>query len=435
MDKQVSSSSQDNLTETVYARGYFEEGPSEGFLLAANGPDEITEENLEEYSNSDSEDSHTSNDSDSDVGDSYGSEIDSDDGSDDPGEDNVSTCEYTGKDIKNAVLRSIESKILSGRSQAETLSELRNLYELLKDHRIPHKSWNSVLSYLKKLGYKESYYFKVCCSPDHTRLLENETDCTVCGKSFDDCLNYYVLGIQLQNYFLNDTVIKDHLEHWEHKDEWLNIDDDDDGIKYKETWHGQHFRKLSYFWDKNVESLLPALCPNCNSVVSVREITAHVPPGNTRHNELYLSCRECCFDFLHKPKTMRGCELNQAFVFHEDGFNVFDKKSRGISAIHIASACLAKDQRTSGKYLRVYSFVPTEFIAEGIQHKMDPFLKPLVDEVKELYINGITVSIKNDIVLRNGNVIQPGKYQIRMLLLVGTADIKGHQEMLLYAGG
>lgn len=92
------------------------------------------------------------------------------------------------------------------------------------------------------------------------------------------------------------------------------------------------------------------------------------------------------------------------------------------------------NKRPKNKW-KIPSFIPTEFIEEGIRHKMDPFLKPLVDEVKELFVNGTTVQINNEIILRNGSVIQPGNYQIRMLLLVGTADIKGHQEMIMYAGG
>lgn len=44
-----------------------------------------------------------------------------------------------------------------------------------------------------------------------------------------------------------------------------------------------------------------------------------------------------------------------------------------------------------------YSFIPTYYIKEGISHKMDAFLKPLIDEVTNLYINGIDVTISEDV--------------------------------------
>ena len=44
-----------------------------------------------------------------------------------------------------------------------------------------------------------------------------------------------------------------------------------------------------------------------------------------------------------------------------------------------------------------YSFIATYYIKEGISHKMDAFLKPLIDEVTNLYINGIDVTISEDV--------------------------------------
>jgi hypothetical protein len=54
-------------------------------------------------------------------------------------------------------------------------------------------------------------------------------------------------------------------------------------------------------------------------------------------------------DFNHTVKGVKGNPLNQAFIFHEDGFNAFTKKSRGIAAIHISNACSKKELRLHGK--------------------------------------------------------------------------------------
>jgi hypothetical protein len=334
--------------------------------------------------------------------------------------------------VEKAILRCLESKVKNGSSQEGTLSEFRNIDELLKDERIPHQSWNAVLNFLKKLDYKDPNSYKVCFGSNHVTLLEHHEDCPNCGKSWKESIDYFVLGIHLENYFLNENTIIDHLEHWKNKEEWI---EDDQEVKYKEIWHGERFKELSYFWDVNIETFLPVCCPNCETIISVQQMEASVLPGYTLHEQVTLSCTECMFDFVHKPKKMKGCPLNQAFIFHEDGFNAFKKKSRGMSAIHISSACISKKKRTSGKYMRVYSFIPSVFLGEGIPHKMDAFFKPLIAEVKDLYINGININIVQQIDLNNGVVIQPGSYQVRMLLLLGTADLKGHQELLLYAGG
>ena len=140
-------------------------------------------------------------------------------------------------------------------------------------------------------------------------------------------------------------------------------------------WHGARFRELSYFWDEEAETLLSTCCPNCFNIISVDEILeasavqgVHAPSSN---NRVHLSCTECTFEFIHTVTTMKGNPLNQAFIFHEDGFNAFSKKSRGIAAIHISEACTKKSLRLQNKSLRVYSFVPTYLLKEGIPHKMD----------------------------------------------------------------
>lgn len=339
---------------------------------------------------------------------------------------------FSEQDLERAILRILDAKVKNGWSQNETLSEIRNIYELVKDEKIPHQSWNAVLQFLKRLGYKDPQNFKVCIGLNHVTLLQHEQNCPNCGKSWNESIDYFVLGLQPENYFLNECTIKDHLEHWLHKHEWM---DENVDKCYKEVWHGERFKELSYFWDENVETFLPVCCPNCDTIISVEEMENLVFPHNTLHDCLYLSCPECTFDYVHKPKKMRGCPLNQAFIFHEDGFNAFEKKSRGISAIHVSSACISKEKRSNGQYMRVYSFIPSVLLPEGVPHKMDAFLQPLIDEIKKLYIKGINVKIEQQIKLKDNVIIHPGEYEVRSLLLLGTADLKGHQEIVLNCGG
>jgi hypothetical protein len=62
------------------------------------------------------------------------------------------------------------------------------------------------------------------------------------------------------------------------------------------------------------------------------------------------------------------------------------------------------------------------------------FLEPLIEEITDLFLNGIQVHVPETIESSNFSVSQ-GNYNVRALLLLGTADLKAHQEIILYAGG
>lgn len=222
------------------------------------------------------------------------------------------------------------------------------------------------------------------------------------------------------------------MAHWKERAAWFG--GKPHGIKYKEIWHGEKFSDLSFFWDTETDTLLPTTYPHCGSVSTTSEIQDAAHPGSSSTDPVQLRCSECVITFLHTPQFMRGNPLNQAFIFHEDGFNTFVKKSRGMATIQLCSACTFKDERSKGKYLSVYSFIPSCSIVEGIRHKRDAFLKPLMDDVVDLFINGKDIHISHP--MRIGDSLIPaGNHKVRMLLLLGTADIKGHGELTLYAGG
>ena len=85
-------------------------------------------------------------------------------------------------------------------------------------------------------------------------------------------------------------------------------------------------------------------------------------------------------------KHMKGCPLDHAYIIHEDGFNAFTKKTRSIDTIQVASACITKEERSRGESVQVHSFVP------HMLQKMDASFKPLIDDVKKYYIQGIPVT-------------------------------------------
>ncbi len=196
-------------------------------------------------------------------------------------------------------------------------------------------------------GIKNPRHYKICCRMDHVTLITGN-QCPNCDKSKDKCTDYFVLGLNLESIFSSVDRLNDHLAHWEERDDWFNIEDI--MVPYKEVWHGSRFRDLSFSWDEDAESCLPACCPNCLNIVSVDEMCE--ASGANRllpDDHVQLSCTECTFEFVHIAQSVKGNRLNQAFIFHEDGFNAFTKKSRGIAAIHISNACCRKELRLHGK--------------------------------------------------------------------------------------
>ena len=236
-----------------------------------------------------------------------------------------------------------------------------------------------------------------------------------------------VIGIRPEAIFLNKHNIITHLAHWKHQDEWFR--QDSIAVPYKELWHGNRFRELSYFFDEYNEYLLPSLCSICNSVFSPDLIDELCNFNPQQGQIVHAKCQECYEDNVITVQLTKGHSLNQVFIFHEDAFNAFFKRSKKVAAIQISDGCVEKILR--GETKRTFSFCPSSNLPEGIVHKFDAFLEPLIEEIKHYYIQGFDVNIEDPIVV-NGYRIPCGIYKIRCL---GAADLKAHQEMVLYAGG
>ena len=128
-------------------------------------------------------------------------------------------------------------------------------------------------------------------------------------------------------------------------------------------------------------------------------------------------------------KFLKRSPLNQAFLFHEDGFNACLRKTLGVAAINISSGCCLKSGQGDSHSVCLNMLFP-----EKVVHKFDAFLEPLVADIANLYINGVEVTLTEDITIANTIFIK-GIHLIRCFLLLGTADIKAHAETVLYATG
>ena len=172
----------------------------------------------------------------------------------------------TSQNIEEYILKQVKRKLENGLSQSVGEGILSDLASLLDNDLIPTK-WSEVMKLLRKLGYSNPRHFKVCCGSDHSFLLRDEiTNCLRCNKPRNDCIDYYVLGLGFEDWFVTNERCSDLLGHWEDKSTWFNVSPNDD-ISLIELWHGSRYRELSYFWDSSKETLLPTHCTHCNGVV------------------------------------------------------------------------------------------------------------------------------------------------------------------------
>ena len=58
----------------------------------------------------------------------------------------------------------------------------------------------------KRLGYTIPHHYKVCASHDHSplRSKEEHPTCVVCGKQWQDCIDYYCVGLNFKDWFATE---------------------------------------------------------------------------------------------------------------------------------------------------------------------------------------------------------------------------------------
>ena len=153
------------------------------------------------------------------------------------------------------IMKELQVKLKYGASRAEFEEHLKNVKGLV-DGNIPIE-WKEVMKLLKILGYNEPQWFRVCIKQDHSYLLSSSDElCAFCQATWNDCIDYFVLGLGIDDWFTTDEKCHHLMSHWEDRESWLGTDADTD-TSLSELWHGERFKSLSWFWDPQQTTLLP----------------------------------------------------------------------------------------------------------------------------------------------------------------------------------
>ena len=324
-------------------------------------------------------------------------------------------------------------KLQRGHSESDIEQHLRNTILLLNESSLPCK-WSEVLKKMKELGYRNPRHFKVCAAKGHSVLLKNKKDhpsCPFCGTLWENCIDYFVLGLHFNDWFLTEDACNKSMCHWDERDTWLNKPLDYQPATKSELWHGQRFRELSYFWDPFAETLLPEKCPECSSVITEETIAN----GEINHDSLSrkVTCKVCSTALFITPRVMKGDPRNQAIILHYDGWAPHSTSSaHSIAAITVTRACMNKLNRSEARNARVISFVPVHQLPRDSPHKYDAFFEPLLDEIEDLYIEGEECFFRSEI---PGYSPASDIATLRVVPLLLTADSKGHAEISLTCAG
>ena len=147
---------------------------------------------------------------------------------------------------------------------------------------------------MKMLGYSEPHHYKVCISTRHSVLLQRHQDCPICGKEWQNCIDYYTLGLHFCDWFATEEQCHQLMDHWHEKEDWLNKPLDFETIK-SELWYGQRFCEMSWFWDPTDEHLLPERCPHCRKIVSSTELEEQ----NSDTVVMLMYCAHCSSEFYY----------------------------------------------------------------------------------------------------------------------------------------
>ena len=291
---------------------------------------------------------------------------------------------------------------------------------------IPTK-WSAVVRYLKSLGYKDPKHYRVCVSNDHSCLLKTEElSCRICSKPSEECLDYYVLGLNFKDWFLTNEQCERLMAHWDERDSWLDRCSTYEHHGMTELWHGEQFRELSWFWNSQKEYTLPDWCPFCHVIIPASVIQ------DCYETNMDITCHGCSKCFPAIPHKIKGDPQNQVLIIHEDGWNCFSTSQSSMAAITITHACMNKLNCSSAKYSHVYSFIPTDQLPRDSPHKYDAFFEPLIDELEYLFVEDEQVFFSKNIPNLSSDDSCP---TLRAIPLLITADSTAHHEIGLTSAG
>ena len=314
-------------------------------------------------------------------------------------------------------------------------------------------SWEEAQIILRRAGYEDPKEYYVCFCRKKAKgrksggkkyvyngkwdiMAEKKQTCKHCGRKGK--IKYYYFGLETKvKLWCGDSgMCQKMMAHWEEKEHWLEKEhcadsmDNERNFLRKEIWDGDRFSELPWFWNPDAQWILPARCPEnfCNGVVSSDDIESAPPVEGTE--EKVLECPNCYNTFSYKVKYAKGDPRNLAYIGHWDGWSPYKSGNHKCGAIEVSVATMNKQERCKVDEVYVIGFVPSNLVPTDNPNALDPFLYPLVRELKNGFIDGYEVEHKGGL-----QGFKSEKVLIRHLLLCWTGDYPGLCEIGKFLNG
>jgi len=294
------------------------------------------------------------------------------------------------------------------------------------------RSWQSAIKMLEKQGYSDPEQYYVCLNSSHPcnySVLNTPTAaCKFCDSP--TCTSPYIkysylpLRNKIRLWCSSSIFCHKMMAHWnEGKDHWLH---NAGGYSVKkELWDGSRFAELSWFWDPASEWTLPFLCPFCRSVTCAATIDELAIGQNS--SNITIQCYKCHSRYDYVVRKAKGDPRNIALLGHWDGWQPFSSSSHSsgmyislklysvlcvmcmcivilystqcvhahaalyhsiVGAIEVSIATMSKQERSKNSEVYVCGFVPSHLLPNKRPNSLDPFLDPLIEEIKDLFVDG-----------------------------------------------
>ena len=207
-------------------------------------------------------------------------------------------------------------------------------------------------------------------------------------------------------------------------------------------WDGDRVsNELLWFFDPNRLYMLPGFCGNCDHIISAADIMAHVPESEhhtlSHGSSVELPCPSCNILTEVYVQHVPGNPRNLLLKLHLDGWlqhGIGPRSTRSVSSVEFMSANISNFESGRAKNISTICFVPDERVPKGRAgtHFINALLGIIVDELMDLFVNGVEVQYKYKMPELDGTMYDsssPETTTIRVILLCLVADLPARAKM------
>lgn len=243
---------------------------------------------------------------------------------------------------------------------------------------------------------------------------------------------YISLKHRMRRLFFSSQKSYDLLAMWRAKDRWFNLPEDHHNDLLNETWDGRGMREHSYFFDPTKKYTLPQRCPieACRKPIAAKLLEE----SNHVDGQCLVSCPSCLRKVQVPYERVFGDPRNLVIQFHADAFETASSSNKqNLDAMTVTFLNMTKLNRSHQANVFLCGFI-RQTIEDRKTHAGNPaylraFYKPFLDELIDLYIDGMEVDYSWTEPSLEKAGIRPGKARVRVMMVNHSGDYPALQEL------